>query len=262
MFLILGGVLVAYMCLGFLYAQAIHNNAIADVIYGKAVMLLVLASFFLGGNVGMGCILSILAICWGVRLSMRIYLKNMGKPEDARYAAWRSAWTARSQAYFLVRSFLQVFMLQGMVIALIASPIVLTNIYGLEEYSWYAFVGVALWIVGFIFESVADYQLDAYIKNPAHKGTLCTGGLWHYSRHPNYFGESLMWWGIAIAAAFSLPFGLLTLLCFVSPVLITFLLLKVSGIPMLEPLMKDKPGWAEYAARTNAFIPWFPRKGL
>lgn len=261
MFLLLASILFVYMCIGFFYALYIKNNAIADVIYAKAIMVLVLVSYVLGASEGMAFLLTVLTVIWGVRLSARIYFKNLGKPEDARYAQWRSEWSKRSQKYFVVRSFLQIFMLQGLVIATVATPVVLVNLYGLEAYPC-AYFGVGLWCVGFFFEAVADFQLDRYIRKPENKGTLCTIGLWSYSRHPNYFGESLMWWGIALSAASVLPSEILAALSFVSPVLITFLLLRVSGVPMLEALMKDKPGWSEYAARTNAFFPWFPRRDV
>ncbi len=256
----LSAVLGVYMVLGYCYALYLKDNSVADIIYGKAVMLLALVSYFVWGGVGPGCVLTILTIIWGARLSMRIFLKHRGKPEDMRYAQWREQWTQRSHSYFLVRSFVQVFVVQGIVIFIVSLPVVLVNIYGVSGYEWAMYAGVALWVVGFCFESISDYQLDTYVSQPEHKGTICTVGLWKYSRHPNYFGESLMWWGMAFAAIPVLPSGVLAASVCLSPVLITYLLLKVSGIPMLEAFMQKKPGWAEYAARTNAFIPWFPKQ--
>ncbi len=256
----LAGVLGLYMLLGYVYALYLKDNSVADILYGKAVLLLALVSYFVWGSFGPGCVLTILSIVWAVRLSMRIYLKHRGRPEDARYAQWRTAWMQRSHGYFLVRTLLQVFALQGIVIFIVALPVVLVNIYGVSGYEWLMALGVCMWIVGFLFEAIGDYQLDRYVSQPENKGTICTVGLWKYSRHPNYFGEALMWWGMAVAATPVLPSGILVALSFCSPLLITYLLLKVSGVPMLEALMKDKPGWNEYAARTNAFIPWFPKK--
>ncbi len=262
MFVVLISVLVAYMILGFVASILFKDNSIADVMYGKAVMLMALVSHVLGGAQGVGCVLTILAIIWGVRLACRIYFKNHGKPEDRRYAQWREEWSKRSMGYFYMRSFFQVFVLQGVIIFLVSLPVVLANFYGVIGYEWCAYAGIAVWIVGFLFEAVADFQLDRFVKNPDNKGNICTVGLWKYSRHPNYFGEALMWWGMAFSAGAVMPTEVLAGLVFISPALVTFLLLYVSGIPMLEAYMKSKPGWDEYARKTNAFIPWFPRRDV
>jgi steroid 5-alpha reductase family enzyme len=154
---------------------------------------------------------------------------------------------------------MQIFMLQGVVIFCIALPGILTAVRGgnsAVEYTYMVYLGLAIWVVGFFFEAVGDYQLDQHITNPASRGTLMTSGLWAYTRHPNYFGEICMWVGVACIAAAHMPSFTLTLLCFASPVLIAYLLTFVSGIPMLEPLMAKKSGWADYASKTPALVPW------
>lgn len=122
---------------------------------------------------------------------------------------------------------------------------------------WLVVTGFVLWLIGFFFETVGDAQLDAFIKNPENKGKIMMSGLWKYSRHPNYFGESTMWWGIALM---SLGLSALPLYGFVSPLLITYLLLYVSGVPMLERRWEGNPEWEAYKARTSVIVPLPPRK--
>lgn len=253
--LIAGLVLLAYMTLGFAVSLMRRDNGTADVAYGGGFMLLALTSYALGPATIPGLILSVLVFIWGLRLSLRILKRNWDRPEDFRYAAWRKEWGDT----FVVRSFLQVYMLQGAVIYIVSLPILFANLYGAASLSWLTAAGIALWIIGFFFEAEGDRELDAFMRNAANKGKLMTRGLWKYTRHPNYFGESMMWWGIAVAALSLLPNGLLGTIGFLSPILITYLLLKVSGIPMLEKKMQEHPDWSEYARKTSAFIPLPPR---
>ena len=188
---------------------------------------------------------------WGARLSLRIYLKNRSKPEDFRYAKWRSEWR-----WFRLRSYVQIFLLQGIIIYIIALPLIFVAS-SASTLNLLGVAGIALWFIGFLFEAIGDYQLDRFLKSTDSHGKLMTTGLWSYTRHPNYFGESTMWWGIFLitVSTGTAPWWI----AIVSPLLITFLLLKVSGIPMLEARMSQHPDWGAYAKRTNAFIPWFPK---
>lgn len=247
-------VLFLYMSALCILALARKNNGIADVGYGVAFIALIGSALLLGGAPnGYALALAILPLVWGTRLALRIFLKNHGKPEDFRYAAWRKAWGKN----FAARSFFQIYMLQGAVVGIIALPVLLSLVYGALNPNPLLFIlGLILWIVGFFFETMADFQLDRFIFNREHAGHVMTEGLWRYSRHPNYFGESLMWFAIAVAASglSSLPF-----LGFISPLLITFLLLKVSGVPMLEKRFSGNPEWEAYKARTSVFIPLPPK---
>jgi steroid 5-alpha reductase family enzyme len=117
-------------------------------------------------------------------------------------------------------------------------------------------IGLLVWVIGFVFESVGDSQLKRFIKNPENKGKIMDKGLWRYTRHPNYFGESVMWWGLAIMAI-SVQYGYIG---FLSPIIITYLLLFISGVPLLEKAFKDNMEFQKYAARTSIFIPWFPKR--
>jgi steroid 5-alpha reductase family enzyme len=150
-------------------------------------------------------------------------------------------------------------MLQGIIIYMITLPSFL--VHGIEQVSGIhllVVLGLSIWILGFIFEAVGDAQLDRFIHDPKNKGKLMTSGLWKYTRHPNYFGEMAMWWGIAMICLM-LP-SVYWIFVFLSPALITYLLLYVSGVPMLEGLMRKHPDWVEYERRTSVIIPLPPKK--
>lgn len=243
-------VLALYMSGLFILSLIIKNNGIADVGYGVAFMMLVGAVAYKAHPLEWHALmLAVLPFIWGTRLAFRIARKNWGKPEDFRYRAWRETWGK----YFVARSFLQIYMLQGLVVFIVALPVTLSIVFPASMPNMtLIFAGAAVWVVGFLFESIADFQLDRFIRNPENKGSIMMRGLWRYSRHPNYFGESLMWWGIALCASGS---AALPLLGFVSPLLITYLLLFVSGVPMLEKRWEGNPEWDAYKARTSVFVP-------
>lgn len=254
--LILSGiVLFAYMSTAFIIALLKKDNGVADIAYGGGFMLLAGLTYYLSPETPASIIVSALTFIWGTRLSLRIFKRNWNRPEDFRYAAWRSEWGNT----FVIRSFLQVFMLQGAIIFIVALPVLLTNVFAVPSYTLLTLAGLVLWVIGFLFESIGDAQLDAFIKKTENKGKIVDQGLWKYTRHPNYFGEALMWWAMAIIAMSVLGDPLLIALAFVSPLLITFLLLKVSGVPMLEKKMAGNPAWEVYAKKTSVFVPWFPR---
>jgi steroid 5-alpha reductase family enzyme len=257
--------LFIYMCFAFTIAAVQKNNGIADVAYGWGFVLVAWVTYISGAQPLAGLIATILATIWAARLSIRIYLRNRGKPEDFRYKSMREKW-GKSAA---INSFFQVFMLQGLLIYFIALPLSLLNAYGMQTSEGLAglsiigIIGVLIWLKGFYFEAVGDYQLSRFLADPANKGKIMDRGLWHYTRHPNYYGESLMWWGIAILSSDVLSVNgnlLLTFAPFIGPILITFLLLKVSGVPLLEAHFAGKPEWEAYKAKTSVFIPWFPKK--
>lgn len=201
-----------------------------------------------------GCITA-----WSIRLGSRIFRKNIGKPEDERYAKWRTTWMERGQTYFLIRSYLQVNLLQCIIIFLISTPVVLALSFPTEYYRWWALTGFAVFVFGLTYETIADSQLDRFIKKKKTgetTATLMTRGLFQYSRRPNYFGETMVWWGLAIMVL-PLPFGFLAL---ISPPLITYIVTKVTG-PMLEDnfLEKYPEEYKAYMDRTNYIIPSPPK---
>jgi steroid 5-alpha reductase family enzyme len=198
-------------------------------------------------------LLLILVALWSLRLSLYLLWRNWGEAEDFRYRAWREQY---GDSWWW-RSYLQVFLLQGL-IAWLLSIVFLAAHYSStpSRLGWLDFLGVGLWALGFFFETVGDFQLARFRSDTSKRGQVLQTGVWRYTRHPNYFGDAMQWWGfylIALAAG-----GWWT---FYAPALMTFLLVRVSGVAMLErTLSKDKPAYADYIRRTNAFLPWFPKK--
>lgn len=242
-----------YMNLIFLIALIKKNNSIVDIAWGIGFILVALFNFFYQpGFTARQMLVMLLIVLWGIRLAHYIYCRNRNKPEDFRYAAWRRQWGK----YWVIRSYFQVFMIQGLFMLVVVSPVfVLHNDTG-GKLGILEILGAALWLVGFLFQSIGDLQMSNFKKDAANKGKVMTSGLWQYTRHPNYFGETSMWWGIFLIVA-GIPNSWWAI---ISPVTITFLLLFVSGVPLLEKKYKDNPEFQEYAVKTSAFIPWFPRK--
>ena len=250
-YLTLAFVLWGYMSLWFLISLLRKRNDVADVAWGLGFVLLAWTSFFLSGRSGTrGVLVGILVSGWGLRLAWHIHARNRGKAEDYRYLAWRREWGK----WFYVRSYLQVYLLQGGLLFLIASPVLIINGSAGRTLGLLDGIGVAVWLGGFLFESVGDAELARFARDPLNKGKLLQTGLWRYTRHPNYFGEVAQWWGIWLVAL-GVPGGWFGI---IGPLMITLLILKVSGIPMLEKKMAENLDFAEYARRTSVFLPWFP----
>ena len=248
------GLVALYMTAWFAVALVRKDNSVADIAWGLGFVLVAAVTFSRRSALVPPLLVTALVAAWGTRLAVHILLRNRAKGEDPRYAAWRRQW-GRS---FVWRSYFQVFLLQGLFMVVISSPVVLVNTAPSSPRpalaAWLA--GSAVWAVGFVFEAVGDAQLARFKRDPANKGRIMDRGLWRYSRHPNYFGESLMWWGIFLAAL-GTPGGWMTV---ASPALLTFLLVRVSGVPMLERRYAGNAEFQAYARRTNAFVPGPPRK--
>jgi steroid 5-alpha reductase family enzyme len=241
------------MTVWFVVSLLARRNDVADVAWGLGFVLLAWISFLLSGTGGIRAVIVVIMVTiWGLRLAWHIHTRNRGKIEDYRYIAWRDEWGK----WFYIRSFLQVYLLQGALLYLILFPVLIINKNIGNPFTIVDFIGILLWIVGFCFESIGDWQLSQFLKDPTKKGTLMQSGLWKYSRHPNYFGEVLGWWGIFILAL-GVPFGWIGI---IGPLTITVLILKVSGIPLLEKKMEQNINFATYKRQTNIFIPWFPRE--
>jgi len=199
-----------------------------------------------------GMLITTLVSLWACRLAIHIHLRNRHTGEDYRYKAWREQWGR----WFYLRTFWQVFMLQGFLMLFVAAPIVIGNINGEKSLNWLDGAGLAIWLLGFFFESVGDWQLTRFKNNPANRGRVLQSGLWQYSRHPNYFGEVTLWWGLWLITL-PLPYGWAGI---IGPITITFLILKVSGIPMLEKKAMLNPAFQVYAKRVSVFFPWPPER--
>jgi len=244
-----------YMTLFFIVAQIKKNNSIVDIGWGLGFVVIAIFTLLINGNYNLRSILvTALVFLWGMRLLYHIVKRNVGKPEDFRYAAWRKEWGK----WLVPRAFLQVFMLQGVIMLVIAYPIIMNNDSSIGSFGCGEIMGFIIWIIGFIFEVIGDKQLKDFIADKKNSGHIMKEGLWKYTRHPNYFGEATMWWGIFIITLSSQSgmFGI------VSPITITLMLVYVSGVPMLEKHYKDNMEFQEYAKSTRKFLPWFPKKSL
>ncbi len=236
------------MSLWFIISLLKKRNDVADVAWGLGFVLMTWVSFILSDDSDTrGILVGILVSIWGLRLAWHIHTRNKGKTEDYRYLAWRKEWGK----WFFIRSYFQVYFLQGIFLFLIVLPVLIINKNVGASLQLLDFLGVTVWILGFYFEAVGDAQLSEFIKNPENKGKIMQKGLWAYTRHPNYFGEVTQWWGIWLVALYT-PSGWLGI---IGPITITFLILKVSGIPMLEKKMAENPAFQNYKKRVSMFFP-------
>lgn len=252
-FLILGIILLIYMSFWFVISILKKRNDIADVAWGLGFVLLAWISYLISVDFNLrGLLVGVLVTIWGLRLAWHIYMRNKGKTEDYRYLAWRKQWGK----YFFIRSYFQVYILQGIFLFLIILPVIFINKNTSQGINILDIMGVLVWLVGFFFEAIGDAQLSRFIKDPNNKGKLMQSGLWQYTRHPNYFGEVTGWWGIWLIAL-SVSYGWLSI---IGPLTITILILKVSGIPLLEKKMEENPEFTEYKKRTSVFFPLLPKK--
>lgn len=249
------GVVFGYMNLWFVLSLIKKRADIVDVAWGLGFVIIALVTY-LQRDVFSPRALLVLALVslWGLRLGWHIHHRNHGKPEDFRYRQWREEWGQS----FTLRSYFQVYLLQGFLMVLVASSVIWVQALSpAGPLTLLDYLGLAIWSLGFYFEAVGDYQLAQFKKDPAHKGKIIQTGLWQYTRHPNYFGEVVVWWGIYLIAL-SVPYGVLSIL---APVTISFFILNISGVPMLEAKYVGNPEFEAYKQRTNAFWPWFPKKG-
>lgn len=258
---VMGLLLLIYAGCIFIIARVFRDNSVMDIAYGPAFLVSTGGTLYLTQTYEL---LPAVVVCciaaWAVRLGSRILRKNLGKPEDARYAAWRTAWMERGRLYFLIRSFLQVNLLQIVLIFVIATPATLALSFPTVYQPWFVLAGLLVFIIGLTYETIADLQLDRFIagkKAGTEPATLMTRGLFTLSRRPNYFGETLVWWGLAIMVL-PLPFGWIAL---ISPLTITYIVTRITG-PMLERVFLEKypEQYQTYINTTSYFIPWFKKR--
>jgi steroid 5-alpha reductase family enzyme len=247
----IGLLICCYVSVWFVISLLIKRNDIADIAWGLGFVAIVVFLYFTHTPTLQSGIVYILTIIWGIRLAIHIGLRSKGKTEDFRYKKWRDEWGK----YFVLRSFLQVYLLQGFFMWVISLPIIVVSTLKNQTTSPFILAGSIIWLVGFLFESIGDYQLMLFVKRKQNKSDIMQTGLWKYTRHPNYFGEVLVWWGIFIIVV-PLPYGIWAIM---SPITISFLLLYVSGIPMLEAKYELNQAFQAYKKRTSAFFPMLPR---
>ena len=244
-----------FMCFMFVIALIKKDNSIVDIGWGIGFIIVALVTlFYFGYERRSQKLVTFLTIIWGLRLSLYILLRNWGKPEDFRYAKWRKDWGTN----VVISSFFQVFMLQGCTMFINTLPIVIVNSAPYIVYphlrSLYP-LGCTTFLIGFLFEAIGDWEMYMFKTNP-HKHGVMNEGLWRYTRHPNYFGEAMQWWGVFIIA---IPSGL-WYISLIAPVTITFFLLRVSGVTLLEKKYEGNDAYTLYKRTTSSFVPWFPKK--
>jgi steroid 5-alpha reductase family enzyme len=248
-------IIISMMTLLWIVSIFLKNVSIVDIFWGFGYVLAGIVYYFFteGYELRKLLVLSLVTI-WGLRLTMYLAWRNIGKGEDFRYKEFRRNYG--EHRYWWV-SFFQTFLLQGVLMWLISAPLLGAQYTSASNsLNIFDYLGIIFWIIGFTFEAGGDYQLAKFKKNPGNKGKVLDTGFWRYTRHPNYFGDAAVWWGfglISIAAGSYIPF--------LGSLLMTALIIKVSGVALLEKSLKDKkPEYKTYIEKTSAFIPWFPKK--
>jgi steroid 5-alpha reductase family enzyme len=246
---------IAVLMVGtWLVSLALKNASIVDIVWGLGFVLVAWAvRLRVDGVPARQNLLVLMTTLWGLRLAGYLFWRNHGKGEDFRYRAMRKHWGKR----FPVVSLFTVYGLQGLLMFVVSLGVQLGQTPTSPALGWLAGLGVVLWAVGLFFEVVGDAQLVRFKSDPANAGKVMDRGLWRYTRHPNYFGDACVWWGIALVAAETTAgrWGLL------GAVVMNVLLRRVSGVVLLEKsLGRRKPGYAEYVARTSAFLPRPPKQ--
>jgi steroid 5-alpha reductase family enzyme len=245
---------LAVLAVTFAASKIAGKHSVIDSAWGLLFVAVAVAAFACSAGHGDALrrwLLLVLPGLWGLRLAQHIARRTVGKPEDPRYAELLAKAKGNPDLYALR----MIYLLQGVLALVIAAPI-LVGAFEPRPAWGLAWAGVALWCVGVFFESVGDHQMERFRSDPANKGKVIDSGLWRYTRHPNYFGDACVWWGIFLLGAERWP-GILTI---PAPILMTLLLTKGSGARILEKHMSKRDGWDEYAARTSGFFPRPPKK--
>ncbi|MEX0931234.1 MAG: DUF1295 domain-containing protein [Candidatus Paceibacterota bacterium] len=247
------GTILSYTLVAFLVSVFLKNNNVADVAYGLGFVVVSWVLFLRNGipdfELSARWIVVLLITLWGLRLSIYLGIRAWKKAEDWRYAIWRDRWGVVGKLYFYVRSFVQIYLLQAFLIYLVLVPVIHMLVTGTSVDSKYFIVGVIVFALGFLIETVADIQLYRFKKNNP-PDTLFTKGLFAYSRHPNYFGEMLVWWGFFIMTLASSNW----FLTIISPIAVTYILYAIAG-PMVEAHLESRALFSEYKKKTRYFFP-------
>ena len=246
--------ILAMMSTLWIVSVILKNASIVDLFWGLG-FVAVNTFYFINSDITVAkTILLVLVTIWGLRLSIYLAWRNIGKGEDFRYKEFRKKYGEKN--YWWI-SFFQTFLLQGVLMWIISMTLYGVNRYSTShELSIIDYLAVFVWLVGFIFEAGGDRQLARFKSNLLNKGKVLNSGFWHYTRHPNYFGDSAMWWAYALFCLSAGSFGLVA-----GSVIMTLLIINVSGVALLEKSLKvQKPEYADYIKRTSSFLPWFPKK--
>lgn len=255
LFIITAIAVVVWMLLFWLASIPLQNVAVVDIAWGLGfVIVAVIAAVVCPGDGVNRWLLPVLVGLWGCRLSGYLAWRNHGKPEDKRYQAMRQY----RGTSFVWSSLFIVFGLQAVILWVVSLPVQVGILHAVSDWQLLHFIGIGLWLVGVVFETVGDWQLARFLSDPHSMGKVMDRGLWRYTRHPNYFGDFLVWWGfycIALAGNAQLVWWTVA-----GPLLMSFFLMRVSGVPLLEAGLKEtRPGYADYVRRTSGFFPWWPQ---
>ncbi len=249
------GIILMLMVMVWLVSLVLKDSSIIDIFWGAGFVAAVGTYNAIGeGSAQRQTLITILVAIWGLRLSLYLAYRNLPKGEDYRYQKWREQ---HGDSYWWI-SFFRVNLLQGIIMWIVSAPLLAAQYYA-EPASLTILdaIGVLFWVIGISFEAIGDWQLMTFKRNPANKGKVMNQGLWRYTRHPNYFGDAMVWWGFFFIALATSD-GAFTIF---SPIIMTFLLMRVSGVAMLERnLKKTKPEYEDYIERTSAFFPMPPKQ--
>jgi len=241
------------MVIVWLLSLILRDASIVDLVWGLGFVLVAWTVFItVPGECVTRWLLVGLTSLWGLRLSVYLAWRNLGNPEDFRYQQMRSR-----RPWFPLTSLYVVFGLQGVVMWVVSLPLQVSIATSQNGWNWLHFVGAALWATGLFFESVGDWQLARFRTNPENAGQVLDTGLWRFTRHPNYFGDFLVWWGLYLVAVARSDAWWTA----IGPIVMSVFLMRVSGVTLLEKsLGKSKPGYQDYVRRTNAFFPAPPKR--
>jgi steroid 5-alpha reductase family enzyme len=239
----------------FVVALRVGRHAVVDVAWGLGFVAIAASAFVASSATGDGArrtLLLVLTTAWGLRLAGHIALRSRGHGEDPRYEALMAKAPGSPQ----VHAFVRIYLTQAAVMWFVSLP-VQVGAFETRHVGWLGWLGLGVWAVGFVFEAVGDWQLTRFRNHPASRGEVLDTGLWHYTRHPNYFGDACVWWGLSLLAFDEWP-GIVTVL---SALAMTWLLAKGTGKPLLEKDMSSRrPAYADYVRRTSGFVPMPPKK--
>lgn len=248
-------VIGAAMLILWIVSLLIRDASIVDIFWGLGFVAVAWTALVVSGAEGpRGVVLVAMTTLWGVRLASYLAWRNLGNGEDYRYVEMREK---RGESFWW-QSLYIVFGLQGLLILVVSLPLVAgIGTYGDRGINALGYIGLAAYAIGLMFETIGDLQMARFKADPDNRGQVMDRGLWRYSRHPNYFGDFMVWWGIAAVASPD-PERLWVL---IGPAVMTILLVRVSGVGLLERSLKARrPGYQDYIDRTSAFFPWPPKR--
>lgn len=250
--------LVIVVSITFAISRKLGRNSVIDVMWGPAFVVVAVVSFAWSsghGGTSQRTLLLAMPAIWGLRLGSYIGWRQRGEGEDPRYTAMLDKAQAKSSSSREVIAFRKIYLTQAVAVLFVSLPLQI-GMYATGKLSVVAVIGIVIWATGVIFETIGDYQLFVFKKDKSNKGKIMDQGLWRYTRHPNYFGDACVWWGMFLVAASHWP-GVLTIL---SPIAMNFFLTRGTGKKTLEGHMGDRPGFKEYVEATSGFFPLPPKK--